>query len=94
MLPHEEVPIMTSEDPPLTLQRSTPLDRARPTNPSHLCTTTARRHPAGRDRLRAHVAYRGEGRRSSHEAGVFAAKAIPSEPMARCGERSCSVLQP
>ena len=85
---------MTSEDSSSTVQRCTLLNRTRLTNPSHLCITTARRHPASRDRLQAHAAYPGDGHRPAREAGAFAAKAIPSEPMARRSEIGRSALQP
>ena len=94
MLPHEEMAIMTSEDPHLALRRSTLLYRERPANPSQFCATTTRRHPVAQERLRTHAAYRGEGHRSSREAGAFAAKAIPSKPTARRSEGSGNALQP
>ncbi len=62
--------------------------------PAHTCATTARRPPAGRNRLQAPAAYPGEVQRPSREAGAFAVKGIPSEPKAGRSEIGCSTLQP
>ena len=59
-----------------------------------LNATTARRQPAGRNRLQAPAAYPGKVQSLSREAGAFAIMGIPSEPMARRSEIGCSRLQP
>jgi len=59
-----------------------------------LNATTAPRQPAGRSRLQASAAHPGKVQSLSRGAGAFAAKGIPSDPMARRSEIGCSTLQP
>ena len=59
-----------------------------------LNATTARRQPAGRNRLQPPAAYPGEVQPPSRGAGAFAVKGILSEPRASRSEIDCSVLQP
>ena len=73
---------------------SRPQSRRPASEPAHPSATTARRQPGGRNRLQAPAAYPGEVQRPSPEAGTFAVKGIPSEPMARRREIGCSTLQP
>ncbi len=72
--------------------------RPQPSRPAsgsaHLSTVTARRQPAGRNRLQVLAAYPGEVQRPSREAGAFTVKGIPAEPLARRAEIGWSTLQP
>jgi len=63
-------------------------------NPAHPSATTARKQPAGRNRLQAPAAYPGRAQCPSSRAWAFADKGIPSEPVARRTEIGCSGLQP